>query len=95
MEYGTIDTPELFLENLISDTWEDKIDWDTREFDYGLVHMTLIIVPKTMKYLKIEVFDIGYSSFVKTEFHTGKEINKVEFSSLNKKQHPERIKRLI
>ena len=94
MEYGTIEMPALFIENLISDTWEEKISWDTHGFDYGLVHMALLIIPKTMKYLKVEVFDIGYSSFIKTEFHTGKEINRVEFSSITRKQHPERFSRL-
>ncbi len=89
-----IDTPELFLETVISDTWENKLIWIKELLEYGSKYTVLIPVTG-YKYLKIETLDIGQPSFVKAEYHTGVAKNKVDFISLKAHEHPERIQRLI
>ena len=95
MEYAIMDTPALYLESLISDTWENKIDWISYKYDYGIRHWALVMIPTTMKYLKIEIYDMGQATFIETEFHTGIEINKTIFNTLDVNKQPERLTRLL
>jgi len=90
-----VPSPELFLENVIEDTFNDKIDWLSRIFEHGLIHLVLVGVPGTMKFLKLEVFEIGKASFVRIEFHTGISTNKITFQNIKSRDHAERIQRLI
>jgi len=99
-----IDAPDLFVESLIDDTFDDRLTWSTLELNVGTKHTTIIDVPTTTKYLKVELFEIptistgkwekSSSSFLKIEFHVGYK-NRIEFESINKKDHPERIIRLL
>lgn len=88
-----IDNPDLFLESLINDTWENKLFWDPYNYDNGLVHITYINVKGTKKFLKIEVYDMGRISLVKTSFN-GPD-NKVMFENIKSGEQRERIQRLI
>ena len=84
---------ESFMDSLIRDTWDSKIEWESYVFDYGFRYLTIICIPNTKKYLKIEVFDMGSSSFVKTDFY--KEKDYTHFDNVKSKEHRERVVRLI
>lgn len=96
MSYS-ITSPALYLEQLITDTWEDKIFWDSFTFEYGMRDICLINIKGTKKYLKLELFEMGSSSFLKTEFHKypKTEDNVVRFENIKLKEQRERMNRLI
>jgi hypothetical protein len=96
MDYK-IDTPILFLESLIEDTFNDKIKWYQEDLDFiGKKHTTLINVPTTKKYLKFQVYDLGKSSYVKIQYHKGQNWQDiVEFECIESISQRERIARLV
>lgn len=92
--FENIDNPGDFLEFLIRDTWAHKIDWDSFNFDYGKRYLSIIPIKNTSKYFKIEVFEMGTSSFVKTYLHLDSS-NNISFDNIKAKDgHRERIVRL-
>jgi hypothetical protein len=94
--YSKIYAPILFMETMIEDTYNDKLMWDTYDSDYGLRHVAKYPVLGTKKYLKIEVFDSGNWSIIKTDYYDGK-IKKVNFDNINAQNYKyrERILKLI
>ena len=82
------------MEAMISDTWANKLVWDTYDTDYGVRHVTKYPVPGTKKYLRIEVFDTGNWSIIKTDYYDG-HISKVQFDNIKAQDHRERVNRLI
>lgn len=90
---NNIDTPALFLENIILGTYQNKILWIPTGLMQGSKYTALITIPPTKKSIKIEMFDMGNLSFIKSEFSGMKE--KVEFKALNAQDHPMRMSRLI
>ncbi len=89
-----IETPGLFLDALIRDTWNEKIQWEPMDFEYGFRYLTTINIENTSKYLAVEVYEMGASTFVKTDFHADME-NKVHFDNIKYKEQIERLTRLL
>ena len=88
-----IEAPSLFLENIILNTYQNKIFWISTGLMKGSKYTTHITIPLTKKSLKVEVYDMDSLSFIKTEF-TGLN-EKIEFKALSAQDHPMRISRLI
>lgn len=94
MEYK-IDTPSLFLESLIVDTFDDKIKWHQEDLEFIGEKYTALINITYKKYLKIQIFDLGKSSYVKIRYHRGKDWQDiVDFESIDYSAQTERIMRL-
>lgn len=92
MENNIISTPRSFIEELIKDTWGDKIFWGLEdEFETGKRYSTYISIPNTSKKLEIKFFDLGANSFIKTSFFSTK---KIEFENINGTYYREVIARL-
>lgn len=93
--FEKIEKPSDFLDSLIRDTWANKISWDSNDFDYGRRYLSILPIKDTSKFLKIEVFEMGSSSFIKTYLHLDNS-TEVSFDNVKSKDNQrERIVRLI
>jgi len=94
MEYK-INAPGLFLESLIEDTFNDKIKWYPEDLQFIGKKYTALINITYKKYLKIQIFELGKSSYVKIRYHIGKEWQDiVDFESIDYSDQTGRILRL-
>jgi hypothetical protein len=89
-----LETPELMLESLIEDTFNNKVEWITDKMDHGNKSTAIITISGTIKFLKFTFYEMGTASFIKTEFYKGPNIDSVEFESINAQKERERLVRL-
>ena len=90
-----LQAPNLLLENLIEDTFNDKVQWESTLMNYGKKSTAIIDILDTHKCLRFDFYEMGTASYINTKFIRGDDwLDIVEFESINATKERERLARL-